>query len=130
MFGSLFGNRGRSEQRNIDKYGMREDGKPRLPPGQSLTEKWPVLHYGGIPRIKLDTWEFRVWGLVEEEKTFSWEEMMALPQVAMVNDVHCVTRWSKFENEWYGVPILEFMKQVKLLPEADYVMVHSYGGYT
>jgi DMSO/TMAO reductase YedYZ molybdopterin-dependent catalytic subunit len=130
MFDSLFGRRDRSQQRNIEKYGMRDDGKPRLPPGQSLTEKWPVLHYGGIPRITLDQWEFRVWGLVKEEKRFSWEDMMAMSQQAMTNDVHCVTRWSKFQNEWEGIPIPGFMKHVRLLPEASHVMVHAYGGYT
>ncbi|MDQ4078566.1 MAG: sulfite oxidase-like oxidoreductase [Chloroflexota bacterium] len=117
-------------QRSIEKYGVREDGKPRLPPGQTLTEKWPVLHYGGIPRINLDAWELHVWGLVEEEVRFSWEDMMRMPQRMMENDVHCVTRWSKFDNEWYGIPIMEFMKHVRLQPEAKYVMVHSYGGYT
>lgn len=130
MFGGLFGNRGRAEERNIERYGMREDGRPRLPPGQSLTEKWPVLHYGGIPRITLETWQFRVWGLVEEEKHFSWQEMMALPQAQMVNDVHCVTRWSKFDNQWDGVPLMEFLKHVRIKPEVTHVMVHGYGGYT
>ncbi|HEY8491020.1 MAG TPA: sulfite oxidase-like oxidoreductase [Dehalococcoidia bacterium] len=102
----------------------------RLPPGQRLTEGWPVLHYGGIPRIDLSTWTFRVWGLVEEEKTWTWEEFMALPQVQDVSDVHCVTHWSKFDNEWEGVRFQDLLAQVRLKPEARYVMVHSYGGYT
>ena len=130
MFGNLFGSRQRKRERNMDLYGVREDGKPRLPPGQSLTQKWPVLHYGGIPRINIDHWQLRVWGLVEEEKTFSWQEMLAMPQTNMTNDIHCVTRWSKFNNEWDGIPIMEFMKQIKLKPEAEYVMLHAYGGYT
>jgi DMSO/TMAO reductase YedYZ molybdopterin-dependent catalytic subunit len=102
----------------------------RLPPGQRLTEGWPVLHYGGIPRIDLSTWTFRVWGQVEEEKTWSWEEFMALPQTRDVSDVHCVTHWSKFDNEWEGVSFRDLMQHIALKPEARYAMVHSYGGYT
>ena len=83
---------------------MRPDGKLRLPPGQKLTTGWPVLHYGSVPRIELDTWKFHVWGLVEEEKTFNWDEFNALGNATDVSDIHCVTTWSKYDNEWEGVP--------------------------
>jgi len=102
----------------------------RLPPGQKLTDGWPVLHYGGIPKIELDTWRFELGGLVDEPVSFSWQELMEMPQVTLHNDIHCVTTWSKFDNDWTGVPISEILKRVKLKPEAKHVMIHSYGGYT
>ena len=102
----------------------------RLPPGQKLTDGWPVLHYGGIPRIDLATWRFDMVGLVEEEAGFTWEEFVALPQTTVVSDIHCVTHWSKFDNEWQGVAVRELLSRVRLKPSARHVMVHSYGGYT
>ncbi|MEX0750528.1 MAG: sulfite oxidase-like oxidoreductase [Dehalococcoidia bacterium] len=102
----------------------------RLPPGQKLTDGWPVLHYGGIPSIDLATWKFSMIGLVDDEVSFTWDEFMALPQTTLRSDVHCVTHWSKFDNDWTGVAIQDLMKQVRLKPEAKHVMLHSYGGYT
>ena len=109
---------------------MRPDGKLRLPPGQHLTTGWPVLHYGSIPRIDLDSWRFHVWGLVEEEKSFTWDEFNALGTTTELNDIHCVTTWSKYDNTWEGVPFAALLDQVKLKPEANFAMLHSYGGYT
>lgn len=111
---------------------VRPDGKVRLPPGQHLTAGWPVLHYGGIPRIKdpQTDWKFHVSGLVEEERTFTWDEFNALGQAKDVSDIHCVTTWSKYDNEWQGVPFRALYDQLTLKPEAKFVMVHSYGGYT
>ncbi len=119
----------------LEFYGRRaeEDRKvygDRLPPGQKLTDGWPVLHYGGIPRIDINAWRFHMAGLVEEEVSFTWDEFMALPQTSVVCDIHCVTRWSKFDNEWQGVAIKDLLKRVKLRPNARHVMIHSYGGYT
>jgi DMSO/TMAO reductase YedYZ molybdopterin-dependent catalytic subunit len=108
----------------------REKWGGRLPPGQKPTDGWPVLHYGSIPKIDLDTWQFEIGGLVEEPVTFTWTEMMALPQVDLHNDIHCVTAWSKFDNDWTGIPVTEVLSRVKLKPEAKHVMVHSFGGYT
>ncbi|NOZ04829.1 MAG: sulfite oxidase-like oxidoreductase [Chloroflexi bacterium] len=107
-----------------------EESAHRLPPGQALTEKWPVLHYGNIPRFDPKTWDFRVWGLVEEEITWTWEDFTSLPHVTTTSDIHCVTRWSRYDNRWAGVPILEVMKHVRPLPEARYVMVHADPDYT
>ena len=104
--------------------------RDKLPPGQSVTEKWPVLHYGSIPSFDPATWDFNIWGLVKEPKRFSWEEFSALPTVEQVSDMHCVTRWSKFDSRFEGIPIAEVLQQVKLLPEARYVMVHADPGYT
>jgi DMSO/TMAO reductase YedYZ molybdopterin-dependent catalytic subunit len=101
----------------------------RLPPGQKLTDGWPVLHYGGIPSIDLASWKFSMVGLVEEEVSFSWEEFMALPQTTLRSDIHCVTHWSKFDNDWTGVHISDVLARVKVKAEAKHVMLHSYGGY-
>ncbi|MBM4415800.1 MAG: sulfite oxidase-like oxidoreductase [Chloroflexi bacterium] len=103
---------------------------PRLPKGQRLTEGWPVLSYGSNPRIDLATWEFRVFGLVEQEVRLSWEQLQALPQVRSRSDMHCVTTWSKYDNDWEGVRISDVLALAKPLPAAKHVMFHSYGGYT
>ncbi|MFA7248377.1 MAG: sulfite oxidase-like oxidoreductase [Dehalococcoidia bacterium] len=109
---------------------MRPDGRPRLPPGQRLTEGWPVLHYGSIPKIDLASWEIKISGLVEQEVTLSWEQFMALPQRSSRSDIHCVTTWSKYDNDWVGVPFIDLQALVRVRPEAHHVIFHSYGGYT
>ena len=102
----------------------------RLPPGQVLTQKWPVLHVGSIPQFNPSTWDFHIWGLVKEPRRFTWQEFSTLPTVQQISDMHCVTRWSKFDSTFEGIPVAEVMKQVELLPEANYVMVHADPGYT
>jgi DMSO/TMAO reductase YedYZ molybdopterin-dependent catalytic subunit len=103
---------------------------PRLPPGQYQTEKWPVLHYGGIPRIDLAAWEFRVAGEVEEPRRWSWEEFIHLPRTTLRCDIHCVTAWSRFDNIFEGVRATEVLQHVRILPGAAFAMVESFGGYT
>jgi DMSO/TMAO reductase YedYZ molybdopterin-dependent catalytic subunit len=102
----------------------------RLPPGQRLTDGWPVLTYGSVPRIDLKTWSLRLIGLVEEEVSFTWEEFNSLPQVTVHCDIHCVTTWSRLDNDFAGVLVSEVLSRVRLKPEAKAVMVHSHGGYT
>jgi DMSO/TMAO reductase YedYZ molybdopterin-dependent catalytic subunit len=102
----------------------------RVPPGQRVVDGWPVLSYGLVPKIDLATWEFRIWGEVEDEVTFTWEEFMALPKTSITSDIHCVTAWSKLDNAWEGVAFREVMKHVRLKPDASHAMVHSFGGYT
>ncbi len=102
----------------------------RVPPGQTLTQKWPVLHVGSVPRFDPNTWDFKIWGLVEQPKRFTWAEFSALPMVQLTCDMHCVTHWSKRDNLFEGVSIYELLNHVKLLPEANYVMVHADPGYT
>jgi DMSO/TMAO reductase YedYZ molybdopterin-dependent catalytic subunit len=104
--------------------------KDRLPPGQALTQKWPVLHVGNIPRFDPAAWDFYMWGQVKQPKRFTWAEFSALPTATQTCDMHCVTRWSKFDSTFEGIPIAEIMKQVELLPTARFVMVHADPGYT
>ena len=102
----------------------------RLPPGQYLTEKWPVLHYGGVPKVDLATWSFDVTGLVESPLSLRYEEFKSLPRKTVKADVHCVTRWSLLDSSWEGVPVSEIMSRIKLQPSATHVMVHAEHGYT
>jgi DMSO/TMAO reductase YedYZ molybdopterin-dependent catalytic subunit len=104
----------------------------RLPPGQYLTEKWPVLHAGGVPRYDddLSTWDFRVFGAVENEITLSHDELEALPQARITTDIHCVTRWSRFDAGFGGVHWRELAAIVKPLPEARFVVAHAEQGFT
>lgn len=102
----------------------------RIPPGQRLTEKWPVLHYGNIPRIDVTNWTFTISGLVEAERQLSFAEFMALPQVKVFADIHCVTRWSKLNNTWEGVSTTQIKELVSILPEARFVMVRGASGYS
>lgn len=102
----------------------------RIPPGQRVTTKFPVLHVGGIPRFDPDAWTLRVFGAVKAEVILSYREFMALPRIKIRSDVHCVTGWSKLDNEWEGVSFRELMKLVTPNPEAKFVMQHAEGYYT
>jgi DMSO/TMAO reductase YedYZ molybdopterin-dependent catalytic subunit len=102
----------------------------RIPPGQSLTERFPVLHIGSPPRFNPATWDFYLRGLVETPKRFTWDEFSALPTITQTCDLHCVTSWSKLDTHWEGISIHEIMKHVTLKPEAQYVLVHADPGYT
>ena len=105
-------------------------GERDVPAGQFVTEKFPVLSFGPTPKVDLNTWEFKVWGLVDEEFSLSWEQFMDLERVTIDAEFHCVTQWSKLENTWEGVLFTEVMKLVKPKPEAKYVMAHCIGGYS
>src|SRR5689334_6189588 len=102
----------------------------RLPPGQALTLKWPVLHYGSVPSFNPATWDFRVGGLVENPISLSYAEFMALPTKVVKRDIHCVTRWSMFDSDWEGVPFLDIMERVKPRPEAKFVMALAENNFT
>jgi DMSO/TMAO reductase YedYZ molybdopterin-dependent catalytic subunit len=101
-----------------------------LPPGQSLTLKWPVLHYGSVPVFDPATWDFRIYGLVEGPLRFTWTEFNHLPKIQRTSDFHCVTRWSRFDNSWEGVAFREVLQRVKLRPGAAFVLVHAEQGFT
>jgi DMSO/TMAO reductase YedYZ molybdopterin-dependent catalytic subunit len=104
--------------------------RERLPRGQVLTQKWPVLTYGETPRVDLASWSFRCFGLVEHPVTWSWQELLSLPRVQLTSDIHCVTRWSRFDNRWEGVAVSEILRRVRPRPEAVAVMVHADPDYT
>ena len=118
-----------------DDGGRREKEKKaraegRLPPGQSLTVKWPVLHYGNIPRFDPARWDFQINGLVEEPLRLKWQEFRALPQVEVTSDFHCVTRWSRLDNRWKGVRFIDVLERVKLKPGAAFAVVMAEEDYT
>lgn len=123
MLNSLFGRR--EQEESVRKMG-------RLPPGQSLTQKFPVLHYGPVPRFDAATWDLRVFGLVAEDKRWSWEEFNQLPRRKLTMDIHCVTRWSKFDTAWEGVHLKDLIEQgfIQPKPEARYIMQHCEYGFT
>jgi DMSO/TMAO reductase YedYZ molybdopterin-dependent catalytic subunit len=118
--------RSKSEQKVLDAgY-----DPARLPPGQYLTEKWPVLHAGSVPSTDLATWDFHVFGEVESEVRLSWDELTALPASENVQDIHCVTRWSRFDTQFKGVHWRELAKLVGPKPAGRYVIAHAEQGYT
>ncbi|MEU0039978.1 molybdopterin-dependent oxidoreductase [Streptomyces sp. NPDC006333] len=100
----------------------------RLPPGQYPTESFPVLSAGPTPRVPTDSWHFSVTTELGGSRSWTWDQMMALPQQETVQDIHCVTRWSKFDTHWRGVPLDAFFENVET--SADWVAISSYGGYT
>ncbi len=104
----------------------------RLPPGQSLTNKFPVLHYGPTPQVDLASWTLNVFGLVEEEITWTWEAFNKLPRTKLTMDLHCVTRWSQFDMDWEGVSLGQLVREgiIKPKSEARYIIQHCEYGYT
>ncbi|MBE2199370.1 MAG: molybdopterin-dependent oxidoreductase [Anaerolinea sp.] len=123
MLKRVFGRREQEETMELQQ---------RLPPGQSLTEKFPVLHYGPIPRVDLSAWTLRIFGAVDEEVVWNWTEFNQLPRTKIAMDLHCVTRWSKFDTNWEGVSLGQLIHNgfIKLKPEASYVVQHCEYGYT
>ena len=101
----------------------------RLPPGQSLTEKWPVLSAGPVPRFDPATWNFRVFGLVRDPRSWSWQDFRSLPRETSVSDIHCVTRWTKLDNTWEGIPPSVLLGPAGVEPRARFVIAHA-PGYT
>ena len=105
-------------------------GEDRLPPGQHLVRDWPVLDLGVQPKVPLEKWELRVFGAVAEQMSWNWDGFLALPQRRETTDIHCVTTWSRFDNEWQGVATRDLLAMVQPKPEARFVVLHSYDGYT
>jgi DMSO/TMAO reductase YedYZ molybdopterin-dependent catalytic subunit len=117
---------------NRKEFEEQMENEGRLPPGQSLTLKFPVLHYGRVPAFHPETWQFRIWGEVDQEVSWTWEEFQQLPQTEVTLDIHCVTRWSKFDTHWRGVAVRTLIDEgyLKLKPGAAFVLQHAAGGYT
>jgi DMSO/TMAO reductase YedYZ molybdopterin-dependent catalytic subunit len=102
----------------------------RVPPGQRLTGKWPVLHYGSVPKIESISWNLKIFGLITAEKSITLQEFLALPQIKVFSDIHCVTTWSKLDNLWEGVSSSAIKSLVEIKPEAKFVIVHAAGNFT
>jgi DMSO/TMAO reductase YedYZ molybdopterin-dependent catalytic subunit len=102
----------------------------RLPPGQYFTERYPVLHVGDVPNIDPAAWTLRVFGLVEHEQTFTWDALHQLPEAEVVVDIHCVTKWSKFDMRWTGVRARDVLAQCGIDSRATHVLQHAEYGYT
>lgn len=114
-------------RRNLEKQGIDPD---RLPPGQYHTERFPVLHMGSVPTANLAAWDFRVDGLVAEPARWTWQDMKSMPRSDIVTDIHCVTKWSKFDTAWSGVSVRDVWSAVDPAPEVTHVLVRAEGGYT
>ena len=121
----------------VNLFGRKEQEQQvkdmgRLPPGQALTQKFPVLHYGPVPSFNPATWDFRIFGLVEQERRWTWAEFNQLPRRTINMDIHCVTRWSKFDTGWEGVHLLDLVNAglLKIKPEAKFLMQHCEYGFT
>ena len=105
-------------------------GRDRLPPGQHLTESWPVLDLGILPRVDRSNWQLAVDGLVENPVTWRWDDLQAQPVFRSLSDIHCVTSWSRYDNRWEGVSARHLLSVVRPRPEARFVLFHSSDGYT
>ncbi len=114
----------------FQKPAVNSELAKRTPPGQSLTERFPVLTYGPVPRVEADQVSIRVFGEVESEVQIPWATLMQLPMSTQTHDIHCVTHWTKLDMRWTGVSVPEIMKLIQLKPSATHVMMHCYGGYT
>jgi DMSO/TMAO reductase YedYZ molybdopterin-dependent catalytic subunit len=114
-------------ERKVEELGY---DPARLPPGQYLTEKWPVLHAGDIPDVDLATWDFQASGEVESPIRLSWEELDELPKIEVTQDIHCVTRWSRFDTTFRGVPWSAIAELVRPKPSARFAIAHAEQGYT
>ena len=108
----------------------RARAEGRLPPGQSLTLKWPVLHYGNVPHFDESKWDFKISGEVTTPVRLTWKEFLALPQAEVTSDFHCVTRWSRLDNRWNGVFFTEVLKLIQLSADAKHALVLAEEGYT
>lgn len=102
----------------------------RLPPGQVLTERFPILHEGDVPEYDMEQWTLRVFGEVDREVTLHYADILAMPQKTVTRDIHCVTRWSRFDNAFTGVGFREFMQAIGITPHSSYVMLHGDHDYT
>ena len=116
-----------SETPRID---VRTTDRDRLPPGQIVTQKWPVLHYGTVPAVDTAAWRFTVSGAVEAPFSLTWEELLALPRQETQCDIHCVTRWSRYDNLFEGVAVASLIARARPRPGATFVLVHAEHGFT
>lgn len=118
-------------ERNRSDLAKKGIDSSRLPPGQYSTDRFPVLHAGGVPNYKdLSLWDFQVFGEVENPLTYNFAELKSLPAFEIVTDIHCVTKWSKFDTQWKGVSLATIMELAKVKKSATHIMLHSEYGFT
>jgi DMSO/TMAO reductase YedYZ molybdopterin-dependent catalytic subunit len=117
-------------ERNRAELVERGYDPARLPPGQYLTDRFPVLHVGDVPTYDTEPWDLHVTGLVDQPFRLDIAELQALPSVTLTRDIHCVTKWSKFDTSWTGVRIRDLFERAGVQAEATHVMVHAEYGYT
>ncbi|MEQ8227560.1 MAG: sulfite oxidase-like oxidoreductase [Rhodospirillales bacterium] len=108
----------------------RRDGGGRMPPGQHLSQDWPVLDLGHRPLVPTDQWEMKVLGAVDRPLTLSWQQFLDLPQIDLTTDIHCVTSWSTYDNRWRGVAVRTLANAAGLKDTAGFAVLHSHDGYT
>ncbi|WP_062046616.1 sulfite oxidase-like oxidoreductase [Bacillus sp. JCM 19034] len=108
----------------------QEDFNGRLPRGQVLTEKFPILHEGDVPTYDLDNWDLKITGKVNKEVSLKYEDILNMPQIDITVDIHCVTRWSRFNNTFTGVRFRDFLKEIGVQPKSNYVMLKGDYDYT
>ncbi|WP_347549752.1 sulfite oxidase-like oxidoreductase [Pseudalkalibacillus hwajinpoensis] len=107
-----------------EKYG------DRLPPGQVLTERFPILHEGEVPQYDLSSWDLAIFGEVEKSSRLTYEKILALPQKQITCDIHCVTRWSRFDNTFEGVLFKDLIRELGIVPKSEHIMLHGDHDYT
>ena len=117
-------------ERNREEVARRGYDPARLPPGQYLTDRFPVLHAGDVPPADIERWSLTVEGLVDRPFTLSWTDFKDLPRREMTGDIHCVTKWSKFDTVWEGVDFEEIVSRASPRPDAKYVLQHAEYGFT
>jgi len=101
----------------------------RVPPGQVVTDRFPILHEGEVPAYDMTEWTLRVFGEVEEERVVTYEQLLAMPQTQVLCDIHCVTRWSKLDTAWEGILFRDFLRLLEIKPQGKFVMLHADNDY-
>jgi len=116
--------------RNREQLANKGIDDARLPPGQYLTERFPVLHVGDVPTYQPGDWDLKIFGLVDKPFTINLDELKSMPAVTLLTDIHCVTKWSKFDTTWKGVRVRDLFERAGMQKDAGYIMGHAEQGYT
>ena len=116
--------------RNREQLANKGIDDARLPPGQYLTERFPVLHVGDVPTYEPGQWDLKIFGLVDKPFTINLDELKSMPAVTLLTDIHCVTKWSKFDTTWKGVRVRDLFERAGMQAGAAYIMGHAEHGYT
>lgn len=117
-------------ERNRKALAERGIDPDRLPPGQYSTDRFPVLHLGSVPDVDLSKWTLRIFGSVDRPLLLSWDDLRSLPAVDVTTDIHCVTKWSKFDTVWRGVRLRDLFDMAAVRPSAQHVLFHAPEDYT